>query len=125
MDITGWKIHPVGIIEDDQGVVHHLAIRKHFKEKRLRREGLAIDALFRLCAAVLANRVLSNFCGVPPCLIDLDKGTIDGYPYCFSADMIDSWSLAMKLLLLDLKLIQCRTFQRSVHSEEDEQNTQI
>lgn len=106
-----FEIQPSGVFRTQRDNFFYLRIPDTNQKKDISNFNYALDMLFYIAAALFASPEISECCGIPPFEIDVDNHMIATTPYRYgdSAQSIENWSIAMRLLLFNLKLLQVRS----------------
>ena len=102
---------PTGMIEYN-GQMCKLKIPKTMDQKAVKKVDMATVGLFRACKHIFAARKLVEFCSMAPFLIDTEKKQIEQVDYEFDTKKLEQWSIALKHLLFNFKLIHNRGLDR-------------
>ena len=102
---------PNGVIRY-KGQQLKLKIPKLIDSHAVKQVDLATEGLFHACRAIFAAPGLVEFCSMAPFLIDTDRKMIEQVGYEFDTKNLEKWSIALKHLLFNFKVIQNRGFDR-------------
>lgn len=104
-----FEILPSGVFRTQKNILLYLKIPE--STQKISDFNLALDMLFYTAATFFASPEISECCGIPPFEIDVDNHMIatTSYKYGETAQSIEDWSTAMRLLLFNLKLLQVRS----------------
>jgi hypothetical protein len=112
--IPGLSISPRGVMTEAQLGTFELQIPNELTASKLEKFNSALYILFKLCAKVFAADVVISHCTMPPFFINAEGKMIESIPYSLVAKAPDRFSLAMKYLLFDLKVMQTRCLDRFI-----------
>lgn len=106
-----FEILPFGAIRTQKNTLIYLKIPEPNQTNEINSFNLALDVLFYSASALFTSQDVGEFCGTPPFEIDVENHLIASisYKYGESAKSIEDWSIAMRLLLFNLKLLQIRS----------------
>jgi hypothetical protein len=114
IEVPQLSIRPNGLIEKAGGDGLILEVPASLDSKSVARFNAGLQGLFTACAFMFGSPPLTKFCSMPPFFIDVNKKIIENVPYTFAEKAKDRWSLAMKYLLFDLKVMQVRCLERYI-----------
>lgn len=106
-----FDIFPVGEIAIE-GKRFAIQLTEGFDRRSVAVFNKALDAFFQTCGALFTSEDVMKYCGTPPGLIDAERKMIGSFSYRFDVNRLGLWSMALRSLLFDLKIIQARSFDR-------------
>lgn len=105
-------IYPSGMIrktEDNSQYYLKIPTKRHLSD--IKKFNVALNMLFTAAYHLFSSNSVQSNCGAPPFEININQRTIEHASYVFddSVKSLEKWSLAMKYLLFNLKLVQIRS----------------
>ncbi|OHT15272.1 hypothetical protein TRFO_42607 [Tritrichomonas foetus] len=110
------KLYPrPAIAIGDQSKFLNVEFPEKKKKSAINEFNQALTMIFQ--AFSLINEITSGFkqYSMPPFLVDNESKTIGDIPYLYRSRNVEEWSIAMRFLLVDLKMIQYRSIRSSFH----------